>query len=310
VAFKNLGLAIVDDQHRFGVSQRAVLRAKASIPPHLLVMTATPIPRTLALTLYGDLDVSILDELPPGRTPIKTELVRDKDRVSLYSKMKAQLVQGRQVYVVYPLVEESEKMDLKDATQMATALALDFPDANVALLHGRMTGEQKEQVMRRFASAEVKLLVSTTVIEVGIDVPNATCMVIEHAERFGLSQLHQLRGRVGRGAHASFCYLVASGFVNPEAWQRLQILVHSGDGFRIAEEDLKMRGPGDFIGTRQAGLPELGVANLVRDQDILIRAKAAAEALLRESPRLEKWPVLSAVTRETFLRAERLAHAG
>ena len=310
VAFKNLGLAIVDEQHRFGVSQRAELRAKAAIPPHLLVMTATPIPRTLALTLYGDLDVSILDELPPGRTPIKTELVRDKDRASLYAKMKAQLVQGRQAYVVYPLVEESEKMDLKDATQMAAALAVEFPDANVALLHGRMTGEQKEQVMRRFASGEVKLLVSTTVIEVGIDVPNATCMVIEHAERFGLSQLHQLRGRVGRGVYKSFCYLVASGFVNPEAWQRLQILVASGDGFVIAEEDLKIRGPGDFIGTRQAGLPELGVANLVRDQDILARAKKTAEQLLREAPQLEKWPVLQALTRETFARAERLAHAG
>ena len=310
VVFKQLGLAIVDEQHRFGVSQRAELRAKAAIPPHLLVMTATPIPRTLALTLYGDLDVSILDELPPGRTPIKTELIRDKDRASLYAKLRAQLHAGRQAYVVYPLVEESEKMDLKDATQMASALALEFPDANVALLHGRMSGEEKEKVMRHFANGDAKLLVATTVIEVGIDVPNATVMVIEHAERFGLSQLHQLRGRVGRGEHKSFCYLVASGFINPEAWQRLQILCATGDGFKIAEEDLKIRGPGDFIGTRQAGLPELGVANLVRDQDMLIRAKKAAEILLRQAPDLALWPLLKEITRDTFARAERLAHAG
>ena len=201
-------------------------------------------------------------------------------------------------------------MDLKDATQMAAALALEFPEANVALLHGRMSGEDKEQVMRRFADGEAKLLVATTVIEVGIDVPNATVMVIEHAERFGLSQLHQLRGRVGRGTHQSFCFLVASGFINPEAWQRLQILCATGDGFKIAEEDLRIRGPGDFIGTRQAGLPELGVANLVRDQDMLIRAKRAAELLLRQAPDLAPWPALRQLTRDTFARAERLAHAG
>ncbi len=309
VEFARLALAIVDEQHRFGVTQRAELRKKGTLAPHLLVMTATPIPRTLALTLYGDLDVSIIDELPPGRTPIKTDLVREAGRGKLYARLRAELQNGRQAYVVYPLVEESEKVDLKDATQMSEALRAEFVGFEVALLHGRMSAEEKQSVMRRFSIGEVKLLVATTVIEVGIDVPNATTMVIEHAERFGLSQLHQLRGRVGRGAEQSYCYLVTGG-AGQEAYERLRVLCNTNDGFLIAEEDLKIRGPGDFIGTRQAGLPELGVSNLVRDQDLLAEARRLAEKILAASPDLSRHPLLRAAVSETFARVEHLARAG
>ncbi|MCC6810804.1 MAG: ATP-dependent DNA helicase RecG [Deltaproteobacteria bacterium] len=311
VEFRSLALAIIDEQHRFGVAQRAKLRAKGpeQRAPHLLVMTATPIPRTLALTVYGDLDVSIIDELPPGRTPVKTELVRETKREQLHQKMQKQLEEGRQIYVVYPLVEESEKVDLKDATRMAEEIRAAFPSHVVDLLHGRMPSEEKERVMRRLAAGETHVLVATTVIEVGIDVPNASVMVIEHADRFGLSQLHQLRGRVGRGAHKSYCYLVA-GYAGEEAYRRLRILCDTNDGFRIAEEDLEIRGPGDFIGTRQAGLPELGVANLARDQDLLNVAKVAAEALLAEDAELARHPLLAAAVREQFRKAEQLALAG
>ncbi len=311
VEFSSLALAIIDEQHRFGVAQRAKLRAKGprELPPHLLVMTATPIPRTLALTVYGDLDVSIIDELPPGRTPIKTELVRETKRDLLFEKIQKQLAEGRQIYVVYPLVEESEKMDLKNATDAREEIAARFPNHVVDLLHGRMHSDEKDSVMRKLSMGQTHILVATTVIEVGIDVPNASVMVIEHADRFGLSQLHQLRGRVGRGVHKSYCYLVA-GYTGEEAYRRLQVLCDTNDGFKIAEEDLAIRGPGDFIGTRQAGLPELSIANLARDQDLLIKARTAAEGLLRDDAELSKHPLLKAAVREQFRKAQQLAIAG
>jgi ATP-dependent DNA helicase RecG len=279
VAFKKLGLAIIDEQHRFGVMQRAELRARGS-NPDVLVMTATPIPRSLAMTVYGDLDVSIIDEMPPGRTPIVTKVFADNpsDRKEVKQLLTREVRAGRQVYVVYPLVEESEKMDLRDATRRYEYLRDQvFPKFTVGLLHGRMKPEEKDEVMRRFVSGEIKILVSTTVIEVGVDVPNASVMVVEHAERFGLSQLHQLRGRVGRGAEQSFCVLLASEKQTAVARERLGIMEETNDGFRIAEKDLELRGPGEILGTRQAGLPEFRVANLVRDLDILQAARKEAE---------------------------------
>jgi ATP-dependent DNA helicase RecG len=279
VAFKNLGLAIIDEQHRFGVMQRAALRARGS-NPDVLVMTATPIPRSLAMTVYGDLDVSIIDEMPPGRTPIVTKVFADNpsDRKEVKQLLTREVRAGRQVYVVYPLVEESEKMDLRDATHRYEYLRDQvFPKFSVGLLHGRMKSEEKDEVMRRFVGDEIKILVSTTVIEVGVDVSNASVMVVEHAERFGLSQLHQLRGRVGRGAEQSYCLLLASEKQTEVARERLGIMEETNDGFRIAEKDLELRGPGEILGTRQAGLPEFRVANLVRDLDILQAARKEAE---------------------------------
>jgi len=279
VAFKNLGLAIIDEQHRFGVMQRAALRARGS-NPDVLVMTATPIPRSLAMTVYGDLDVSIIDEMPPGRTPIVTKVFADNadDRKEVKRLLTREVRAGRQVYVVYPLVEESEKMDLRDATRRYEYLRDQvFPKFTVGLLHGRMKPEEKDEVMRRFVSGEIKILVSTTVIEVGVDVSNASVMVVEHSERFGLSQLHQLRGRVGRGAEQSFCLLLASEKQTEVARERLGIMEETNDGFRIAEKDLELRGPGEILGTRQAGLPEFRIANLVRDLDILQAARKEAE---------------------------------
>jgi ATP-dependent DNA helicase RecG len=279
VAFKKLGLVVIDEQHRFGVMQRAELRARG-LNPEVLVMTATPIPRSLAMTVYGDLDVSIIDEMPPGRTPIVTKVFADNetDRKEVKQLLAREVRAGRQVYVVYPLVEESEKMDLRDATKRYEYLRdRVFPKFSVGLLHGRMKGEEKEEVMRRFVSGKIQILVSTTVIEVGVDVPNASVMVVEHAERFGLSQLHQLRGRVGRGAEQSFCVLLASDKQTDVARERLGIMEETNDGFRIAEKDLEIRGPGEVMGTRQAGLPEFRVANLVRDLDILQAARKEAE---------------------------------
>ena len=279
VAFNKLGLAIIDEQHRFGVMQRAELRARGS-NPDVLVMTATPIPRSLAMTVYGDLDVSIIDEMPPGRTPIVTKVFADNpsDRKEVKQLLTREVRAGRQVYVVYPLVEESEKMDLRDATRRYEYLRDQvFTKFTVGLLHGRMKPEEKDEVMRRFVSGKIKILVSTTVIEVGVDVPNASVMVVEHAERFGLSQLHQLRGRVGRGAEQSFCILLASEKQSEVARERLGIMEETNDGFRIAEKDLELRGPGEILGTRQAGLPEFRVANLVRDLDILQAARKEAE---------------------------------
>jgi len=279
VSFKNLGLAVIDEQHRFGVMQRAELRERG-LNPDVLVMTATPIPRSLAMTVYGDLDVSIIDEMPPGRTPIVTKVFADNatDRKEVKQLLSRELRAGQQVYVVYPLVEESEKLDLRDATRRYEYLRdAVFPKFSVGLLHGRLKPEEKERVMRGFVSGEVQILVSTTVVEVGVDVPNASVMVIEHAERFGLSQLHQLRGRVGRGAEQSYCVLLASDKQTEVARERLGIMEETNDGFRIAEKDLELRGPGEVMGTRQAGLPEFRVANLVRDLEILQAARKEAE---------------------------------
>ncbi|HSF04259.1 MAG TPA: ATP-dependent DNA helicase RecG [Methylomirabilota bacterium] len=286
VEFRRLGLAVVDEQHRFGVAQRARLRAKGE-HPDLLVMTATPIPRTLALTLYGDLDVSVLDELPPGRRPVKTVARTESKRGEIYAFLGEQVKEGRQVYVVYPLIEESEAVDLKAATDMAHHLARDvFPDLSVGLLHGRLGIEDKEDIMRRFKAGEIHILVSTTVIEVGIDVPNAAVMLIEHAERFGLSQLHQLRGRVGRGPWKSYCILLHASHVSEEARRRIDAIVATQDGFRIAEVDLQLRGPGEFFGTRQSGLPQFRVADLLRDAPLLEEARREAAALVAADPEL------------------------
>ena len=280
VEFRRLGLAVVDEQHRFGVEQRARLRGKGE-HPDLLVMTATPIPRTLALTIYGDLDVSVLDELPPGRRPIVTVARSEGKRRAIYTFLREQVAAGRQIYVVYPLVEESEVLDLKAATDMARHLAdAVFPDLVVGLLHGRLGFDEKDAIMRRFKAGEIHVLVSTTVIEVGIDVPNAAVMLIEHAERFGLSQLHQLRGRVGRGEWKSYCILLTSGRLTEEAQRRIDAMTSTNDGFRIAEVDLELRGPGEFFGTRQSGLPEFRSADLLQDTRLLEEARREATAII------------------------------
>ncbi|MFZ4860014.1 MAG: helicase-related protein, partial [Desulfuromonadaceae bacterium] len=260
---------------------------KKGTNPDILVMTATPIPRTLAMTLFGDLDLSVIDEMPPGRIPIETRIFFESRRSQLYDMMRDQVRLGRQVFVIYPLVEESEKMDLKAATIMAEHLQSDiFPDLHIGLLHGRLSPMEKEKVMSAFIAHEFQVLVATTVIEVGIDVPNATMMVIEHAERFGLSQLHQLRGRVGRGKEKSFCILMSSGKMSEDGEKRLRVMESTGDGFRIAEADLEIRGAGDFLGTRQAGMPDFRVANILRDGSLLERARLAAFTLLEGDPDL------------------------
>ena len=297
IAFRALALGIVDEQHRFGVMQRARLlelgRASLGATPHTLVMTATPIPRTLALTVYGDLDTSIIDTLPPGRSPITTRLYRDAQRDLAYREVRKVCEAGQQAYVVFPLVEGSDKEgmnELRDATSSAQALAEGpLQGLRLALLHGRLQSDEKDAVMRRFARGEVDVLVATTVIEVGIDVPNASMMVIEHAERFGLSQLHQLRGRVGRGEARSVCILLAKSR-GEDAWRRLGVIERSTDGFRIAEEDLAIRGPGDFSGTRQAGLPTLTLADLARDQKLLVQAREDAQSILQHDPHLQAPP--------------------
>lgn len=286
VEFANLGLGVIDEQHRFGVLQRGILKKKGT-NPDILVMTATPIPRTLAMTLFGDLDLSVIDEMPPGRIPIETKVFFESRRAQLYDMIKGQVCSGRQVYIVYPLVEESENLDLKAASQMAEQLQTDiFPGLRVGLLHGRLSPVEKEAVMASFKSREFDILVSTTVIEVGIDVPNATVMVIEHAERFGLSQLHQLRGRVGRGKEKSYCILMTTGKLSEDGEKRLRVMESTGDGFRIAEADLEIRGPGDFLGTRQAGMPDFRVANILRDGTLLEKARKAASELLERDPGL------------------------
>ena len=297
VNFHCLGLAIIDEQHRFGVVQRATLRAKGLLPD-VLVMTATPIPRTLALTVYGDLDVSVVRDMPPGRRPIFTIVRPESKRDEVYRLVRQQLEENRQAYVVYPLIEESEKVDLKAATEMADTLQDAFPEFRVALLHGKMKQDAKDRVMRAFASGEVHVLVSTTVIEVGIDVPNASVMVIEHAERFGLSQLHQLRGRVGRAAHQSHCVLLYQYPISKQGKARLQALAGTTNGFEIAERDLELRGPGDFFGTRQSGLPTLRTGDLLRDHALMERARDEAARFLEEqtlaAPLVERmkaaWP--------------------
>lgn len=294
VEFSRLGFIVVDEQHRFGVMQRAAIRSKGSPAKHgesawpdILIMTATPIPRTLAMTLYGDLDVSVIDELPKGRKPISTKLYDEKMRQKLYDGMRHELSRGRQVYIVYPLIEESEKIDLKNATDMCREIKSVFePDFKAELLHGRMSGDEKEKIMGAFKSGITQILVATSVVEVGVDVPNATVMVIEHAERFGLAQLHQLRGRVGRSDHQSYCILMADYKRSEDAKRRLQVMTETTDGFKIAEEDLSLRGPGEFLGTRQSGLPPFHIANLARDVGILSQAREAAFNLIEKDPKL------------------------
>ena len=300
VDFHQLGLAIIDEQHRFGVMQRAALRQKG-LNPDVLVMTATPIPRTLSLTVYGDLDVSTLDEMPPGRKPIKTYWRKDQSRSRIYKFVREKVAEGEQVYIVFPLVEETEKSDLKAATESYKKLSEGFfAKYKMALIHGRMKAEEKEAVMAAFKSGEVRILVSTTVIEVGVDVPNATIMIIEHAERFGLTQLHQLRGRVGRGKKQSYCILVARPPITDDARIRLETMAATNDGFKIADMDLKLRGPGEFFGTKQHGLPELKVADVVADIDILRKARDEAFRLVADDPHLRSTPDLG--TRRYFIK--------
>ena len=289
VVFQSLGLVVIDEQHRFGVAQRARLWAKADIPPHVLVMTATPIPRTLSMTVYGDLDVSVIDELPPGRKPIRTVHRTDAQRLGVFGFMRDQIAEGRQVYVVYPLIEESAQLDYKDLMDGYESLTRHFqpPEHRISIVHGRMKPEDKDVEMQRFARGQPHIMVATTVIEVGVDVPNASVMVIESAERFGLSQLHQLRGRVGRGANQSFCILMSGKELGKEARRRLETMCRTQDGFEIAEVDLELRGPGDLMGTKQSGVLDLRVADLIKDRVLLEDARDLARRVLEEDPELD-----------------------
>lgn len=286
VQFKNLGIAVIDEQHRFGVAQRAKLWRKNTIPPHILVMTATPIPRTLAMSLYGDLDVSVIDELPPGRKPIKTVHRYDSNRLKVFKFIKDEIALGRQVYIVYPLIQESETMDYKDLMDGYESIAREFPDQQISIVHGQMKSADKDYEMDRFVRGETQIMVATTVIEVGVNVPNASVMIIESAERFGLSQLHQLRGRVGRGAEQSYCILMTSHKLSNDSKTRLETMVATNDGFEIAEVDLKLRGPGDLMGTQQSGILNLKIADIVKDNDILKTARYHAMQILKEDPDL------------------------
>ena len=286
VKYKNLGLVVIDEQHRFGVAQRAKMWKKNTYPPHVLVMTATPIPRTLAMTLYGDLDVSVIDELPPGRKEIKTIWKSDSHRLRVFGFIKEEIEKGRQAYVVYPLIQESETLDYKDLMDGYESICRAFPDQQISIVHGQMKAQDKDFEMARFVKGETQIMVATTVIEVGVNVPNASIMVIESAERFGLSQLHQLRGRVGRGAEQSYCILMSGNKVSQDAQQRLKTMVRTGDGFEIAEEDLKLRGPGDLMGTQQSGILDLKIADLVKDNAILQYARQMAIETLDEDPAL------------------------
>ena len=302
VLFHNLGLVVIDEQHRFGVVQRAKMWAKNNIPPHVLVMTATPIPRTLAMTLYGDLDVSVIDELPPGRKPITTSHIFRNRADSLYSFIRSQINEGRQAYVVYPLISESEKLDLKNLEDGYKQLCNVFCDYRLSKLHGKMKPKEKDEEMRRFARGETQILVSTTVIEVGVDVPNASVMVIENAERFGLSQLHQLRGRVGRGASQSYCILVTDYKLSEDTRKRMEIMTSSNDGFEIAEADLKLRGPGDMEGTQQSGIAfDLKIANLARDEQLLKFVREVARGVVAADPQCD-----SALYRVVWERLRRI----
>jgi ATP-dependent DNA helicase RecG len=288
VQFKNLGLAIIDEQHRFGVKQRSKLWKKNNIPPHILVMTATPIPRTLAMTVYGDLDISVIDELPPGRKEISTTHKFDKDRLYVFKFMEKQIAEGRQVYVVYPLIEESEHLDFKDLMDGYESMARRFPLPNykLSIVHGKMKAKDKEYEMQQFAKGFTNIMVATTVIEVGVNVPNATVMVIESANKFGLSQLHQLRGRVGRGSDKSYCVLMTDYKLSPTAKTRIETMVRTNDGFEIAEEDLKLRGPGDILGTQQSGILDLKLGDLIKDNQIVVAARNIATELLKQDPDL------------------------
>lgn len=288
VKFKNLGLAIIDEQHRFGVKQRSKLWHKNELPPNVLVMTATPIPRTLAMSVYGDLDISIIDELPAGRKPIKTVHRYDNNRLKVFRFMKDEIAKGRQIYVVYPLIQESEKMDYKDLMDGYESISREFPtpDYQISIVHGKMKAEDKDYEMQRFAEGKTNIMVATTVIEVGVNVPNASVMIIESAERFGLSQLHQLRGRVGRGAEQSYCILMTGHKLSNDSKTRLETMVRSTDGFEIAEVDLKLRGPGDTMGTQQSGVLNLRIADIVKDKDILQSARHYAKSVLNLDPSL------------------------
>ncbi|CAG0907192.1 unnamed protein product, partial [Cyprideis torosa] len=288
VKFKNLGLAIIDEQHKFGVAQRAKLYFKAKIRPHILVMTATPIPRSLAMTLYGDLDLSVIDELPAGRKPIKTLHRSESKRLEVFHFIKNQIKEGRQAYIVYPLIQESEKLDYQDLMDGYESISRAFPAPTyaISIVHGKMKPEDKEYEMQRFIRGETQMMVATTVIEVGVNVPNASLMVIESAERFGLSQLHQLRGRVGRGAYQSYCILLTGHKLSQESRKRMKIMVETNDGFRIAEHDLELRGPGDIMGTQQSGLLQLKLAKIDQDHSILLQARELVQRLLEMDPEL------------------------
>lgn len=302
VQFQNLGLAIVDEQHRFGVAQRAKLWAKnEEFLPHVLVMTATPIPRTLAMTLYGDLDVSVIDELPAGRKPIQTVHRYDKDRLKVFGFINQEIQKGRQVYIVYPLIEDSETLDLKSLMDGYESIARAFPQYPLSIVHGSMKSDAKDYEMQRFVKGETKIMVATTVIEVGVNVPNASVMVIENAERFGLSQLHQLRGRVGRGAEQSYCILMSKYELSKDSRVRLETMVRTNDGFEIADVDLRLRGPGDLMGTQQSGVTDLLIADLSKDAPILTLARDAAQQILANDPNLalpENAPILRQVRQQ------------
>lgn len=289
VQFQNLGLAIIDEQHRFGVEQRSKLWQKNNIPPHILVMTATPIPRTLAMSLYGDLDISVIDELPPGRKPIQTVHRYDSNRLKVWKFIRDEIAKGRQIYIVYPLIQESETMDYKDLMDGYESISRDFPlpDYSISIVHGKMKPAEKDAEMKRFSEGKTNIMVATTVIEVGVNIPNASVMIIESAERFGLSQLHQLRGRVGRGAEQSYCILMTSFKLSSDSKIRLETMCKTNDGFEIAEVDLKLRGPGDIMGKQQSGILNLQIADLVKDKDILLLARQEALTLLKKDPAME-----------------------
>ncbi len=290
VRFKNLGLVVIDEQHRFGVAQRAKMWQKNTLPPHVLVMTATPIPRSLTMTLYGDMDYSVIDELPPGRKPVKTYHLTDRNRLKLFGFIRKEIAKGQQIYIVYPLIEESQKLDLKDLMDGYESIVREFPlpDYRVSIVHGKMKPADKEYEMNRFVRGETQIMVATTVIEVGVNVPKASVMVIENAERFGLSQLHQLRGRVGRGADQSYCLLVTKSKLSKEADKRIGTMTETTDGFRVAEVDLEIRGPGDMDGTRQSGIDTLKIADIVRDEGVLNLARRTAEQVIHKDPSLER----------------------
>ena len=288
VKFKNLGLVVIDEQHRFGVEQRSRLWNKSTTVPHILVMTATPIPRTLAMTLYGDLDISVIDEMPPGRKPVQTVHRYESDRLSLWSFLKKEIEKGRQVYIVYPLIEESEKMDLNNLMQGYEAIQRDFPvpKYQLSIVHGKMKSKDKAFEMQRFLKKETQIMIATTVIEVGVNIPNASVMVIENAERFGLSQLHQLRGRVGRGTDQSYCILVSGNKLGNDSRLRIKTMCETNDGFKIAETDLQLRGPGDAEGTRQSGMLDLKISDIMKDQQIVLLARDHAIKILKDDPKL------------------------
>jgi len=301
VKFQNLGLAVIDEQHRFGVEQRSKLWKKNEIPPHILVMTATPIPRTLAMSLYGDLDISVIDELPPGRKPIQTVHRFDSNRLKVWKFIRDEIAIGRQIYIVYPLIQESEKMDFKDLMDGYESVSRDFPlpDYSISILHGKMKPADKDAEMKRFSEGKTNIMVATTVIEVGVNIPNASVMIIESAERFGLSQLHQLRGRVGRGAEQSYCILMTSHKLSSDSKTRMETMVGTNDGFEIAEVDLKLRGPGDLMGTQQSGVLNLQIADIVRDRDILILARNYAMKILKDDAPMQK--AENAILRATYI---------